>query len=559
MTLLNRSTRRRLQSLRQVPCVWEGDRYSMEGEHSTGGSSVSDCILWVDGSAGTVRSMEMVSAEVGQEAVVRVLLRAMEHPNGPMEPMRPKEILVRDRELQFFLRGILQDLDIAVNYAPALPLIDEIFQGLQQFLAGNNPRLPAQYADALEDAALTIWDDAPWERLDEEKIIQISIEGQDVESLYLSFLGMLGVEFGVLMYRSKESLKAFRQTVLEVDESSPELLEEAFLQQDCLFLTFEQTDPDLEQQAPRKSRSKKLVPLSAPVVPEFGNLHPLEGMRPHLYEEEALTVLASLQALHQFIQEHQQDWNPNHFPACKAHYSIDVSASNSSESSPQSNDSPLSVTVSTLPEFAAELASMVDEAPEQNFDDDALSALALPMIDGESVPEGTISQVGRIPWTTLTDLRLSARAHQAAEDGFPSTADGFPIILLQTSRPKAHKLIDVIQDAGGLKSIGFLPGEDSWGERTYDLGVLQTQDNVFHIFTEYDGADPIHRRAKEKWHERCRQTNGYCGLIIAKGVTGAAKGNPSLKDMVGLFEVRSLTTDNNGLGMLRLLPNLSLD
>lgn len=561
MTLLNRSTRRRLQNLRQVPCVWEGDRYSMQGgeESPSGGPSGSDCILWVDGSAGTVRSMEMVSEDVGQEAVVRVLLRAMEHPNGPMEPMRPKEILVRNRELQFFLRGILQDLDITVNYAPALPLIDEIFQGLQQFLAGNQPRLPKQYADALEDAALTIWDDAPWERLDEEKIIQISIEDsedQDVESLYLSFLGMLGVEFGVLMYRSKESLKAFRQTVLAVDESSPELLEEAFLQQDCLFLTFEQTDAE----GSKKSRSKTLTPVSTvPAVPEFGNLHPLEGMRPHLYEEEALIVLASLQALHQFLQAHQHDWNPNHFPACKANYSIDISGADSSGPSPQAKVSPFSVTVSTLPEFAAELAAMVEEAPDQDLERDALSALALPMIDGESVPEGTISQVGRIPWETLTDLRASAKTHQAAGEGFPTTADGFPMILLQTSRPKAKKLIEVIQEAGGLKSIGFLPGEDSWGELTYDLGVLQTQDNVFHIFTEYNGADPIHRRAKEKWHERCRQTNGYCGLIIAKGVTGAAKGNPSLKDMVGLFEVRSLTTDNNGLGMLRLLPNLGFD
>ena len=561
MTLLNRSTRRRLKNLRQISCVWEGDRYPLQengDDHDVLGSgqTAGDCILWVDGAAGAVRAMEMVSADVGQEAVVRGLLRAMEHPSGQMEPARPKKIVVRNRELQFFLRGILQDLDIEVSYAETLPLIDEIFRGLQSFLSGNHPRLPAEYGEALQDAAIAIWHDAPWEKLDEEKIIEVCLNDQDVEPLYLSFLGMLGVEFGVLMYRSKESLKAFRQKVLSLDESCHDLLEEAFLQQDCFFLTFEPMAGSPSLANPSRSKGKgDLVALSSapPVQAEFGNLHPLEGMRPNLYEEEALVVLAALEALHLFLQENAPSLQLNQFPFISNQYAIAMPPASSDVLKAEA----ITVSLSTLPDLAEELAAMVDEALNEDESEDIIgSQFVIPAINPETVPPGTMSQVGRIPWEVLDALRLSAKVYQTTNANIPRKADGFPIILLQTSRPKAMKLIETIQDIGGLKSLGFIPGEDQWGELVYDLGVLQTQDNVFHIFTEYDSNDVIHQQAKSKWDERCQKTNGYCGLIIAKGVTGAARGNPSLKDMVALFEVRSLTPEAYGFGMLRLLPNI---
>lgn len=565
MTLLNRSTCRRLKNLRQYPCVWEGDRYplrSNSGNHQMadgqGEQATGDCVLWVDGSAGTVRAMEMISPDIGQEAVVRVLLRAMEHPNGQMEPGRPQRIVVRNRELQFFLRGVLQDLDIEVNYSEELPFIDEIFRGLQSFLSGSQPRLPQQFADELNHIALDIWRDAPWEQLDEEKILEIQLQDQDVEPLYLSFLGMLGVEFGVLMYRSKESLKSFRQKVLSLDESSQELLEEAFLQQDCLFLTFEPSPPGspvqtIDSLAGGKSTGE-VPPLPMPVQPEFGNLHPLEGMRPNLYEEEAMVVLASLQALHLFLQEHGSEFAPNHFPKVSGEYV--VHSPNPSESLATSDA--ITVSIATLPEFAEELGAMVDASlTEENGD--IFPNFYLPVINSETVPSGTLSQVGRIPWDTLEALRTSTKFYQSSSITISQDADGFPIILLQTSRPKALRLIETIEEAGGLQAIGFIPGQDQWGGLSYDLGVLQTRDNTLHVFTEYDIENAIHQKAKAKWNDRCQKSGGYCGLIIAKGVTGVAKGNPGLKDMVALFEVRSLPPEDDGLGMLRLLPQMGSD
>jgi hypothetical protein len=41
-------------------------------------------------------------------------------------------------------------------------------------------------------------------------------------------------------------------------------------------------------------------------------------------------------------------------------------------------------------------------------------------------------------------------------------------------------------------------------------------------------------------------------LIIATGLTGASRGQPQFKDMVALFEARSLTSKELGLGTLQL-------
>lgn len=165
MTSFNRSTSRRLKTLTQIPSVWEGDRRPMSSspaQHSDS-EAKGECILWVDGSQGVVRGMDVVPPETGPEAIVRTLMRAMEHPHSPGKPARPQKIVVKDREIQFYLRGVLQDLDIVIDYAPELPLIDELFRGFSEVLDSQIPALPPQYAQVLHDKALALWQAAPWE------------------------------------------------------------------------------------------------------------------------------------------------------------------------------------------------------------------------------------------------------------------------------------------------------------------------------------------------------------------------------------------------------------
>ena len=158
-----------------------------------------------------------------------------------MEPSRPQKILVCDRELQFFLRGALQGLDIKVDYAPKLPLIEEVCEGLQTMIKPEPPPIPDAQAQPLMAAAEQLWQDAPWELLADHKIIAIDIQYEGLETLYASLLGQLGMEYGVLLYRSQDSLRQFRQEVVAHDTSPDDMeaADVAFLKQDCLFVNFE--------------------------------------------------------------------------------------------------------------------------------------------------------------------------------------------------------------------------------------------------------------------------------------------------------------------------------
>ncbi|MBF2002346.1 MAG: hypothetical protein IGS38_16690 [Synechococcales cyanobacterium M58_A2018_015] len=541
MNALNRSTRRRLQQLRQVPSVWEGDRRALMPQSllstEVGSRRQGECVLWVDGTEGIVRAMDVVSTDAGPEAIVRVLLQAMEYPQSTVMPARPQRIVVRDREIQFFLRGVLQDLNIAVDYAPELPLIDEIFRGLQGAIQTKPPELPADYIQPILSATQAIWQDEPWTILDEEKIIAIELNYGDVETLYVSVLGMLGMEYGLLMYRSLDSLKQFRQRVIAA-EDTPDKLEEAFLEQDCLFVTFDQGERlDEDEFAEEESSEFAAFSAATGVRPCFGNLHPLEGMRPLLYEEEARVVLVALQALHRFLQQYQRQLELEEFPALSSRYRIP---------DPNAANKKVSVKVATLPDVAEELFAMSAEE-ERGLD-------TIPILRNDLVPGDSFYSLGAMPWETLEVLRLAVQFHQEAEAEFAQDADGFPVILIQTSRPKAAALIESIKAAGGLKAICFNPGEDPFSEQSYDLGVLQTHNGEFHLFGEFIENDPIHIQARKKWEQRCKKTQGHCGLVIARGLKGASRGNPQLNDMMALFEVRSVSAKELGLGPLQLMP-----
>ncbi len=537
MTALNRSTYRRLKKLQQVPSVWEGDRRALPpGFNPKTGSELGEqgeCVIWVDGLQGMVRAMDVVTPEAGPEAVVRTLLKAMEHPHSQAHPGRPQKIVVRDREIQFFLRGALQQLEIAIDYTPELPLIDEIFRGLQDTTGTQPPEIPPQYAAALEQKAYKIWhDDKPWEFLDEHQILAIKLNRWDLDTLYASVL----MEQGILLYRSLDSLKRFRQQMLS--DESLEQLEEAFLGQDCLFVTFE-TASDGEE---ADEETIATLPPSK-IRPTFGNLHPLEGLRSVLYEEEALTVLVALEALHRFFCQHRCTLAVETFSAISSRYRIPIPQADHDASRQ------ISVKIETQPELAVELLEMMASAEADPADDLAF----LPgdqIVRDDLIPQNSYLSLGVVPWEMMEYLRVGVEHYQPGEA--TAAGDGLPIVLIQTSRPKAKALIKDIQQAGGLKGICFNPGEDPFEGEHYDIGVLQTENEHFHLFGEFMQDDPVHVEARKKWDKRCKKTKGWCGLVIAKGITGTARGNPQLREMMALFEAHSLSAEELGLGTLEL-------
>ncbi len=538
---LNSATRRRLQQLNQISSVWEGDRRPFSPPtsalESNNDLSKGECILWVDGSQGVVRAMDVVAEDTGPEAIVRTLLRAIEHPNSPAKPARPQKIVVRSREIQFFLRGALQDLDIAIDYVPDLPLIDELYRSFQEVVETQTPELPPQYAQALHQKAFEIWHNAPWEILEEHQIISIELNQWDISTLYASVMGMLGMEYGILLYRSEESLKQFRAKVL-LENESPGNLEEAFLQQDCLFLTFDTEDEDEEEEDDEDMLDLADLPLTE-IQPSFGNIHPLEGLRSVLYEEEALAMYIALEGLNRFIRD-ERDRLSEEITLLKHKYKISIPPTEA-----KTKEKPIAVTVATMPELTAELEAMT-------FDGDEDEMPTFQSLRDDLIPEDSFLSLGVVSWEMVDYLRQGAIYHQV---GQPTQAgDGLPVILIQTSRPKAMTIITTIEQAGGIQGIGFNPGADPFEGESYDLGVLKTEKGEMFLFGEFLDQDPVHMAARKKWDERCKHTRGYCGLIVARGLMGASRGKPHLKDMMALFVGQNLSPQDLGIGTLQLMP-----
>jgi hypothetical protein len=488
-----------------------------------------ELIVWVDGVEGVVRSMEVVNATMGTEAIVRALIKAMEAPQPPSHPARPQKIIVSDRQLQFYLRGVLQDLEIVIDYVPELPIVDELFHRFTDMAGANTPKLPRKYLDLLKATAREIWELAPWSMLADYEAISIELNRWDINKFYISVMGMLGMEYGVLLYRSVESLRRFRAMALDRDESME--MESAFLSQDCIFVTFDAITPNLE---------RDLGTLSAKAIePNFGNIHPMEGMRPFLYEEEAIATQIALVALKGFITAFRKQLQADDLPNLSKRIEVTLPDTNAIER----------VTVETLPELSQELLKMHLAMGE---DDDEFDPLAVQLRE-DLIPDNSFISLGVMPWDRVEIIRQAPIYHQVSK--VKPVGDGLPIILIQTTRPKAMEIIERIQQAGGLQGIGFNPGADPDEGNNYDLGILQLADGEMQLFGEFYNDSAVHIEAKKKWHQRSKKTQGYCGLIVATGLTGKARGNPGIKETISFLETRFLSDEELGLGMLELMPH----
>lgn len=551
MTRLNRITIDRLKRLPRVASVWEGDRRSVGGLMDDDGglrqrhTETSDCILWVDSSHGAVRGLTIVPTTCGYEPVVRTLLQAIESPQGNLAPARPQKIVVSDREIQFYLRGALQGLDIAIDYAPELPLIDELFNALQQSAEMAEAELPPRYAEAMLDKAMEIWELAPWNILNEQQVLAIELNVWELETLYVSMLGMGGVEYGLLMYRSLDSLKQFRQRVL-MGQQSPKQMQEAFLEQDCLYLNFELYDDEPLPQANQPVSWLGSAPEA--VQPDFGSIHPLEGMRSQLADEEGATFLVAMEALRRFINRYRAQLEKPPLKALQGSYKIPNPEKNGGSAL-------LKVTVKTLPQVTEELVAETEEA--LGDEDSPTGLVDFPVLRDDYVPEGAIIILTQFQQQVLDTLRqdpaiaFQGLAGKWAHNGAADLPD-LPVVLIQTSRPKAKTLIQQLQRADGVQAVCFNPGSDPFSGDAFELGLLQTGDGELHLFAEYETNGSADRLLLERWNSWQRDCNGACAVIIASGITGSSKGKPSVKDILGVFEARCKTPKDLHLPPLML-------
>jgi hypothetical protein len=331
-----------------------------------------------------------------------------------------------------------------------------------------------------------------------------------------------------------------------------EQLEKAFLSQDCWFLNFESaSNSSLTQD------NLTALPITE-IRPLFGSIHPYEGMRPFLDEEEALTIYAALKAFYRFIKNHKSTLGENLSLPLSKNFRIALPTPLVTVPKDAKDyfraPKTLSVQVETLPDLAAELIEM-NQLPEiLPFPEDETDVT----IQDDLVPERSFVSISTISWEWVETLRQSKKNYYQSL-GIKPVGEGLPVILIQTSRPKAKTMINRIKAEGGLKSIGFNPGEDPFLDVNYDLGLLQTNQDNFYLFGEFVADEKKHLRSLKKWEKCSRKIQGYCALVVAMGLTGTSGGNPQVKDIMALFEVPVTVAEDLGMGTLQLVPDFEFE
>ena len=543
MNTLPQTTMRRLKKIPQNSSVWEGDRRSLSGggsEENNNPQDYRECIIWVDAVEGLVRAMDVVPTEMGLEAVVRTLLRAIENPHGPAKPARPQKIVVQNREIQFFLRGALKDLEINVDYVPELPIIDELFRTFDFVEEESENTISSQSQQLLKDVAQEIWQKSPWDLLADHDIVALEINCWDITKLYACVMGMLGKKYGVILYRSLESMKQFRSAVLS--EESLGLLESAFLGQDCWFLSYEPGANDLDFDEDDDDFDLADLPGSA-IMPMYGSVHPLEGIRPIQEEEEAMAIYIGLKALLEFYRTSKTKLSKDTIEDIKKSYKITVPLG-------EEETQTVTVNVSTMPEVTDELLEMLSEAELAEASEQ--QSFEFP-INYELMIDESIYRRDLFGSEKVEQLKSRSQTYVQNRENCPE--GDLPVFVIQTSRPKAQSMIETIQAAGGVTGICFTKGEDSFAEISYDLAIAQTANGELYLIGEFfddEDEDEEEKPVLQDWYQAVLVHQGNCAIAIAMGATGSAAGNPQLKDMLGFFPIKLLDAQELGIGILEL-------
>lgn len=532
MTKILSSTLKRLQSLKRTNAVWEGDRRPLPKAPSDRASNTNlihignylaetsnlqpHCILWVDGSLGIVRAMEVVKAECGTEAVVRNLILAMERPQSSAIPCLPHKILVSDRSLQFYLRGVLQDLDILVEHADHLPLIDEIFCNILEQNSSPPPPVPPQQAKLLYAEATKLWQLAPWEYLWDHQVLQIRLNHWEIDSIYAVVMGKLGLEYGVNFYRDPQSLIEFREQF--VPEQEDDQLEELFLHQDCFFCLFDSTE-DLSESEIHYFRAHHCQLINQGMYPVLGSINPLEGGRSYLDSEEADILTASLIALNHYFSKFEHQLPKLNFKSVKAQKLV---------------------ATKTVTLEHSQVTIPVEVRPASDLSEQAELAPKLPSISQDLMPDNYLVKLGEMNHE-LWELVL---IHTHVDIDFqPNPKYPLATIIVQTSRPKALTMIKQIKQTGGIEGLTFFPANL---EPDLEICVLKMADGNYQVIHELD------RPHLKKWSKVAEQQHHSCIFLISMGATGSSRGKLVPEYILGCYHLKLLKPSEPGLNLQSL-------
>jgi len=504
------ATCRRLLNLPQFPTVWVGGVCAFVADDTE-----AYCGAWLDANSQSVRSMEVVEHPFSKQQLMRLLVQAMEHPHPKNSPCRPQTIIVNDLELQFFLRGILLPLEIEVQYSKDIPLLQEFFAFMESELideAEEQDVLPPEYAELFLPKVKAFAELDLCQHLCNMQPLKLYCESWESPTLVALFINResdsMNREFGVMLYRGEKAFWDFWQRAMTApavaeEDDDDEYDDPSLLDQDCLLLNFEVADTvDALDHAFFQLKGQYYMF-------DVGVVHPLEGMRHFFAPEEAEMVYVVLDALIQFWQRHGKKFRRNAYPSIEMPLTI---------SSPLHSALSYQVQVSTDPDLL-----------EQMQQDMAAKEQELAPVEIKTIPADLYTLFQFETPESLTELRQAVSYYQPGT--VPATVERYPILIIQTTKPQALAIAGALASEGGVHHLTLV----SHGDRGSDsLVLLQTNANHFWMCQTLSSREVAEL---DEWFRAIAKGKGACGLAIAYGMSGKTLRHPTLKQMVGFYEV----------------------
>lgn len=545
MSKLNSVRRRRLLKLPQFPNVWEGDRCSLipdglqppQEEWVTklgplGLPEFGNIVFWADSTQQNIRSALPMTTASALDEIVEAFLHGIESPPNGLDPSRPTKIVVRDQEIFSGLESIAKSLEITLELVSELPMIDRILEKFQEFQ--NNPpsMISPIYGDLLLASAQKVWETAPWVLLADHQILEVTLNQWGLGTVYISILGNLGLELSILAYRSLESLKEFR--TFAISDRSLEVMEAAFLAQDCLFLNY-------EFEPLKNPGLTRLIPFSR-VEPSFGSLG--KEMRPFLTDDETIAFAVILEAIHRFVSQNRSCFFRGNFPELTRRHKIPVPEITGLKS-------PIMVKVSTMPKLAQIFLSEMDE--DLNLPDQAIETILQQPLEHDFLPRGSVMMLTALSGQSIALLRSEVPHYQFVNDHL-STGDrevcNIPMMVIRTTAANARDLVKRIASVGGLFGIGFKTGSDLQGQPV-KVAILKAMDGTLFYLNTFSDVQSSSQNNLTSWHRDLVNSSYRCGFVVSKGLRGKQVKPPALGDILGLYEFQWLSEEDLSVGELR--------
>jgi tetratricopeptide (TPR) repeat protein len=174
----------------------------------------------MDAASQFILNFELLEEPPTIEKSLEVIFSTITNPKAERAPShRPKTIKFEDKQLMENISAQLAEIGITTRYAPNRKMSGAIIRDFESHTGEGHidisglsakPGITPQVLHNFYKAAAEFFRAAPWVYLSDNNPLMINISPH--EPYYVNIMGQAGMEYGMIVFKTREALEAFRQS-----------------------------------------------------------------------------------------------------------------------------------------------------------------------------------------------------------------------------------------------------------------------------------------------------------------------------------------------------------